>query len=415
MKIYVVGGFVRDHLMGIYPKDKDYVVTGTTEQGLKDSMPFGETFTKVGADFPVYIDGQGNEWALARKERNTGPGYHGFEVDFDPSVTIEEDLGRRDLTVNSIAYEIYDDTRTRVLKHIDPFNGKKDIENKVLRHTSEAFMEDPVRVLRLARFAARFGPEWTVAPETKKLVHDMAKRGDLDDLNGERIWKELSRALMESHPRLFFDTLLECDALHVLFPEVYALASAMENRQYHPEGNSYEHTMLVLTQAARKGFSLETRLACLVHDFGKGLTPKDEFPKHYNHEKTGVAVVKEFCNRNRVPKKMAERAEKVTRYHMHMHRLDEMTAKKIVRMFDDMGALNDPQVVNVLHSTGVCDHQGRLGKEGEDVTNLWKVLDFFDAYASVKFNDVFPEGETNSEKIKQGMYRARISAVKGVK
>lgn len=412
MRMFLVGGFVRDRQMGMMPHDRDYVVTGTTEEEFLKASPFGHTFSKVGAAFPVYIDDTSNEWALARREKKAGKGYHGFEVEFGPEVTIEEDLSRRDLTVNAMAIEIFEDMKTRIVNTIDPFNGQEDLKNKVLRHTSDAFAEDPVRVLRLARFRARFGPEWTVAPETVALVSSMAKKGVLNELTAERVWKELSRALMEDHARLFFDTLLECDALHVLFPEVYKLKTALEARRWHPEGDAYEHTMLVLTQAVESNFDLETRVACLVHDFGKGLTPRDQLPKHYGHEMTGVPVAKSFCDRLTVPTKMRDRAMKTTRFHMHMHKLDTLNPKTWVKMFMEMDAFRDPEVVLLLWAVGVCDENGRLGSQDDDTSHLMKVRHVFDQVREVKFADVFPNGEKNPTKIKDGMFKARVQAVK---
>lgn len=413
MRYFKVGGYVRDYMMGVRSQDVDWVVTGATEAELMVSPPFYiKSFAKVGAEFPVYLSDQGDEWALARREKKSGKGYHGFDVEFGPEVTIEEDLSRRDLTINAMAIEFFNDGMTRVIEVIDPFNGQQDIENKVLRHTSDAFQEDPVRVLRMARFRARFGPEWTIAPETVALVSSMAKQGVLKELTAERVWKELSRALMEPHARLFFDTLLECDALHVVFPEVYRLKTALEARRWHPEGDAYEHTMLVLTQAVRNGFDLEARVACLVHDFGKGLTPRDQLPKHYGHEVTGVKAAKDFCDRLTVPSKMRDRAMKTTRYHMHMHKLDDLNAKTFVNMFEDMGAFNDPSVVVLLWAVGVCDENGRLGSENAPTEHLMKVRHVFDAVRAVKFADVFPNGETNVARIKDGMFKARVQAVK---
>jgi len=413
MRFFKVGGYVRDRLLGVDSQDVDWVVTGATEAELMASPPFYiKSFTKVGAEFPVYLCDRGDEWALARREKKSGKGYHGFDVEFGPEVTIEEDLSRRDLTINAMAFEFFNDGITRVLDLIDPFNGEDDLDNKVLRHTSDAFQDDPVRVLRLARFRARLGPEWTVAPETVALVSQMAKKGVLNELTAERVWKELSRALMEDHARLFFDTLMECDALHVVFPEVYRLKTALEARRWHPEGDAYEHTMLVLTQAVESNFDLETRLACLVHDFGKGLTPRDQLPKHYGHEVSGVKVAKDFCDRLTVPSKMRDRVMKTTRYHMHMHKLDTLNPKTFVNMFMDMGAFNDPEVVLLLWAVGVCDANGRLGSEDEDTSELMKVRRLFDAVRAVKFADVFPNGEKNVTKIKEGMFKARVQAVK---
>jgi tRNA nucleotidyltransferase (CCA-adding enzyme) len=401
MNKFLCGGAVRDILMGLEPKDRDYVVVGSS---VEEMIAAG--FSRVGADFPVFLHPEtGEEYALARREKKTGSGYLGFTSEFDIDVALEDDLFRRDLTVNSMAMSENGDL-------IDPFNGKSDIQNKILRHTSNAFQEDPVRVLRLARFRARFGPDWTVAPETVALVSQMAKKGTLSELTAERVWKELSRALMEPHPRLFFDVLMECDSLHVLFPEVYRLATALEARRWHPEGDSLEHTLLVLTQAANKGFDLETRLACLVHDFGKGLTPRDQLPKHYGHEVSGVAVARDFCDRLTVPAKMRDRVMKTTRFHMHMHRLDQLNPKTWVNMFMEMDAFRDPEVVYLLWSVGVCDHNGRLGSENENTDHLVKLIDVWNEVKNVRFADVFPNGETNPDRIKDGLFKARAQAVK---
>jgi len=405
MKTYLVGGAVRDMLMGLEPKDRDYVVVGSS---VEEMLAAG--FEKVGADFPVFLK-DNEEYALARREKKTGTGYLGFTSEFGVDVTLEEDLSRRDLTINSMAFED-DEGNPGVYLVNDFFGGQDDLRAKVLRHTSNAFAEDPVRVLRLARFRARLGSEWTVAPETVALVSQMAKKGVLNELTAERVWKELSRALMEPHARLFFDTLLECDALHVLFPEVYRLKTALEARRWHPEGDAYEHTMLVLTQAVRKGFDLETRVACLVHDFGKGLTPRDQLPKHYGHEVSGVKVAEDFCNRLTVPSKTRDRVMKTTRYHMHMHKLDTLNSKTWVHMFMDMDAFRDPEVVYLLWAVGVCDENGRLGSENASTEHLVKVVDVFTRVRNVKFVDVFPNGETNTQRIKDGMFKARVHAVK---
>lgn len=401
MKTYLVGGAVRDYVLGVPNADRDYVVTGATHA---DMLYMG--FEKVGAEFPVYLCQGGEEYALARREKKNGNGYHGFDVDFGPEVTLAEDLSRRDFTINSMAMDPNDNFDV-----VDPFNGMVDLKNKVLRHTSNAFQEDPVRVLRMARFMARFGPEWVVAPETMTLAAVMSKRGDLDHLTAERVWKELSRALMEKHPRLFFDTLLKADCLHKLFPEVYALVSALEAHRWHPEGNAYEHTMLVLNQAVVNGYDLETRLACLCHDFGKGLTKKENFPAHYGHDVNGVPVTQNFCDRLTVPSKMRDRAMKATRYHMYAHQFENMKSNTFVKMFDDMRALNDPDSVRVLYEVMRCDTRGRLYSEDADVSHVEVLLNAFDAYRSVKFNDVFPNGETNVNAIKDKMMKARAAAV----
>jgi len=406
MKKYLVGGAVRDMQMGIEPKDLDYVVVGATHEQM-----IADGFENVGADFPVYLHPvTGDEYALARREKKTGVGYIGFTSEFDVSVTLEEDLGRRDITANSMAYDIDGDEGL-----IDPFNGQDDVANKVLRHTGIAFVEDPVRVLRIARLRARFGSEWTVAPETKILIHQMAKSGVLNELQAERVWKEMSRALMEPNPQLFFDTLLECDALHVIFPEIYKLLTALESNRWHPEKNAFQHSMLVLEQSAKFDFPLDVRFACLVHDIGKGLTRFENLPSHLGHDVNGVVLVESFANRLSVPAKIRDHAMKATRYHMSMHKLDTLNDKTFVKMFDAMNAKNDPRCIEVLLQVGICDERGRLGSENNPVDHLNVLTTLFEAYHSVKFADVFPNGQTNVNKIKDGLYKARIQAIKSAR
>jgi len=413
IRYYKVGGSVRDWLMGKYPQDYDYVVTGTTEKDFLKSTPFGKKFKKIDAqNFPVFHDQNADEWALARKERKDGIGYHGFKVEFGANVSIIEDLSRRDLTINSMAIEIFDDMKTRTVSVVDPYNGKADIEQKILRHTSAAFADDPVRVLRLARFRARLGADWTVAQETKDLIYKMNKSGVLKELTPERVWKEMSRALMEKNPGLFFETLLECDVLATIFPEIYMLKTALECRKWHPEGDAFAHVCLVLDQCVANGYDdLETRVMCLVHDFGKGITPRALLPSHFGHDVKGVTVASNFLKRMNAPARIINHAEKVTRYHMAGHRLEEMNPGTFVKMFDDMGILNDPESVNLLYRTFRCDSRGRLGSEDDDISHLDIFLDLAEAYRNVKFNEVFPDGETNTNKIKQEMYKARVKAV----
>jgi len=405
-KVYLCGGAVRDMLMGKDPKDLDYVVVGSTHEDM-----IAKGFEQVGADFPVYLHPEtGDEYALARKEKKTGEGYLGFTSEFGTDVTLEDDLSRRDLTINSMALEAEEDNPDSFLVH-DYFGGKDDLHQKILRHTSNAFQEDPVRVLRLARFRARLGSEWVIAQETKDLIYAMAKKGVLSELNSERIWKEMSRALMEKHPRLFFDTLLECDALKAIFPEIYRLKTALESRRWHPEGDAFEHTMLVLQQAHEFDFPLDIRIACLCHDLGKGITPRDKLPSHFGHDVNGVPIVEKFCNRLSVPAKMRDRAMKATRYHMLLHKLETLNNKTFVKMFDDMGALNDTHSVTILYCVGVCDERGRLGSENNSWDHLTMLTESFHGYQSVKFADVFPDGETNVNKIKDGIFKARVKAV----
>lgn len=404
MKIYLVGGAVRDNFMGVSSKDLDYVVTGSTPEEMKELGYF-----QVGGGFPVFLRCQGgDEYALARKERKDGKGYMGFMCDFNPEITIEEDLLRRDLTINAIAMDIDG-------HYVDPTGGMSDIENKVFRHISDdAFIEDAVRVLRIGRFYARFGRDWSVAPETMTLVKSMVNEGALDELTKERVWKEMNRALMENHPRLFFDFLHECGALEVVFPELDKLVTTEENVKWHPEGNSYEHTMLVLDQAVKNvtGYDdeLELRMAALFHDLGKGLTDPKDYPKHYGHDVNGSYLIKNLvADRLCVPTKMKESLVKVTRYHMSGHRLKEMNPKTLVKMFTH---IRHDKILDLLYALTVADGRGRLGSENEpyDDKDFYNVA--WKAFKSVKFDDVFGGKKvTNPEAIKQGMYRAQVSAV----
>lgn len=413
MNRHLVGGAVRDMLMDIVFTDRDWVVIGSTPEEMLE-----KGFKQVGADFPVFLHPKtGEEYALARTETKTGVGYNGFTTDFSPDVTLVEDLSRRDLTINAIAMQHLEETDyyspgdEGCFSVFDPFGGQDDINAKILRHVGPAFADDPVRVLRLARFRARFGPDWSVAPETKELIFKMGKAGVLRELTAERVWKEMSCALMESHPRLFFDTLLELNALHTIFPEIYALKSALENPQWHPEGDAFEHTMLVLMEAVRGNCNLTDRVCALTHDFGKGLTPKDLLPSHKGHADTGVPVVESFCIRLRVPKKIRITAMKVSKYHMHMHLLTEMTPKKIVNLLDFMG-----DDVASLVALGICDERGRLGSENNPVTHVTQLWGMKTAYDSVKFNSLIYEGiTTKGTTIKNAFRHARIAAIRKLK
>ena len=396
MKIYKVGGAVRDALLGVPAADVDHVVVGA-----KPSDMINLGFSQIGKDFPVFLHPEtGEEYALARTEKKIE---NGFSVNSE-NVTLTEDLSRRDLTINAMAM-------TSDGELIDPFNGNNDINDKVLRHVSDAFTEDPVRVLRLARFRARLGPDWTVAPETMKLIYKMVNDGSLTELVPDRVWKETAKALMEDHPRLFFDTLLQTDSLKVVFPELYEMKSALESHRWHPEGDAYEHTMLVLNQSAQRNASLSVRFSALMHDLGKILTPRDKMPKHHGHDVNGVPLVEKFSNKYTVPAKMRDWAMKITRYHMYLHRLDVLNPKTYVKMFNAMNVLNDPAVVDMLYAVGVCDARGRLGFDDANVDHLNFLKLAYDAYKSVKFMNVFPEGEKNVNKIKNGMNNARINAV----
>ena len=402
MEIYYVGGLVRDYLRSMPAKDKDFVVVGSTPE---EMLSLG--YKQVGGHFPVFLHPKNKcEYALARTEKSTGNTYQDFSCDFGPDVSLRDDLYRRDLTINAIAATPQPGGSIDIY---DPFDGEADIINNVLRHVSPAFVEDPVRVLRIAKFAARFGPNWEVAQETKFLIYKMGKAGVLNSLTPERIWKELSEAMSTEHPRLFFDTLLNCDVLHILFPEVYALVSATEWATHHPEGNAYEHTMLVLQEATRETDVL-ARFVALTHDFGKGLTTKDKLPSHFGHENTGIAVLENFFTRLKAPKIYKEVCVSTTKYHMYMHKLESISARKITKMFNSFKSKHF--IVNYLANLGVNDANGRAKETSvvvEDFSLLFKALA---AYSSVKFCDVFSDKPPNdAAHIKAAIHQARVAAI----
>jgi tRNA nucleotidyltransferase (CCA-adding enzyme) len=317
MEIYLVGGAVRDALMASGTPaaetshfDRDWVVVGATPQSMQD-----QGFLPVGRDFPVFLHPTTREeYALARTERKTAPGYHGFAFHAEPGVTLEDDLARRDLTINAMAVaasEAHDPTRAQL---IDPYGGQRDLQQGVLRHVTEAFAEDPVRILRLARFAARF-PDFTVAPETQTLMRQMVEHGEVDHLVPERVWQELSRGLMEQRPSRLFEVLRDCGALVRLLPEVDRLWGVPQRADYHPEVDTGVHLMMVLDMGARLGASLPVRFACLGHDLGKGNTPADVLPRHIGHEERSARLLKAVCERWRVPRESRELADVVAPSH----------------------------------------------------------------------------------------------------
>ncbi|PHS22236.1 MAG: multifunctional CCA tRNA nucleotidyl transferase/2'3'-cyclic phosphodiesterase/2'nucleotidase/phosphatase [Robiginitomaculum sp.] len=405
MQAYLVGGAVRDLELGKIPKDQDWVVVGATQQEMLD-----EGFSQVGADFPVFLHPEtGDEYALARREKSTGKGYHDFETDFGRDVTLEEDLFRRDLTINSMAM-------TDTGQVIDPYGGLIDLNNYVLRATSAAFKEDPVRVLRLARFRAQLGPHWKVETGTMHMCNVMGHRGDLTELTAERVSKELFKALESDHPRVFFDTLDELGALEILFPVIFKMKSVKENLKWHPEGNTYEHTMLVLEAAKAYNATLPQMYNALVHDFGKTLTDPKDYPSHHGHENTGVKLVNAFSDEMRVPAATKKNSAIICRYHMHMHRLHVMRAKTYVKMFDGMGAANNSQIVSDLLVMGVADMRGKLGSENAKADELWKLISLYHGYRDVKFMDVCGEKgydptKMKGERCKQVLYQARTVAI----
>ena len=353
MKRYLVGGAVRDALLGRPGSDRDWVVVGARAQELLDAG-----YLPVGRDFPVFLHPQTREeHALARTERKTAPGYHGFEMHADPGVTLEDDLLRRDLTINAIAQ---DESGTL----IDPHGGRRDLEAKVLRHVSPAFAEDPVRILRLARFAARF-EGFTVAPETLVLMRRMVEAGEVDALVPERVWQELARGLMEARPSRMFEVLRESGALARLLPEVDRLWGVPQPAAHHPEVDTGVHLMMVLDMAAHLNTNLAIRYACLCHDLGKGTTREEALPRHIGHEGRSVELLRALSARLRVPVECRDLAEIVAREHGNVHRSGELDAAAVMRLLERCDALRRPERFRDALLACECDARGRLGKADE--------------------------------------------------
>lgn len=353
MKIYLVGGAVRDQLLNVPVKDKDWVVVGATPAELLQL-----DYQQVGKDFPVFLHPDTHEeYALARTERKSGSGYTGFSCYAAPDVTLEEDLQRRDLTINAIAYSSEGE-------YVDPYHGIDDIHHKVLRHVSDAFSEDPLRVLRVARFAARYAPlGFRIAPETLQLMHMMAQSGELNALTAERVWKETEKALESDAPQVYFEVLRQCGALSVLFPEINALFGVPAPEKWHPEIDTGIHAMMVLAMASQLSKDIAVRFSALCHDLGKGITPPEKWPHHHGHGPAGVPLVEALCLRYRIPNSIRDLAKLVAKYHDHIHRIDRMRPSKIIRLFDAIDAWRKPERINQLALVSEADARGRKGLE----------------------------------------------------
>ncbi|KVP16842.1 multifunctional CCA addition/repair protein [Burkholderia ubonensis] len=377
MQTFIVGGAVRDILMGLKPSDYDYVVVGSTPERM---LELG--YRQVGSDFPVFLHPQtGEEYALARTERKSGNGYKGFVVHASPDVTLEEDLGRRDLTINAMAA---DDT-----DHIvDPYCGQDDIRNKVLRHVrAEAFVEDPVRVLRLARFAARY-TDFTVARETQALCQEMVAASELDHLVAERVWQEIAKGLMERKPSRMFEVLRACGALKVLIPELDRLAGVPQPAAHHPEVDTFVHVMMVVDLAAERGEALEVRFAALMHDLGKGVTPPELWPAHHEHDEAGVPLVAALCERLKVPSACRDLAVAMSREHTRVHRSKELKATSMVHLFKRVDAFRRPERFEQLLRACECDARGRLGFQDREYPQADILRTAFKAAQSVNGGEI---------------------------
>jgi tRNA nucleotidyltransferase (CCA-adding enzyme) len=353
MQVYLVGGAVRDALLGLPVKERDWVVVG----GTRDEL-LRQKYREVGRDFPVFLHPESHEeYALARLERKVSPGYRGFAVEFGPEVTLEEDLARRDLTINAMA-------QSSDGSLLDPYGGRHDLEARLLRHVSSAFVEDPVRILRVARFAARFAPlGFRVAPETTALMRSMVERGEAAALVPERVWQETEKALRESAASVFFRVLRECGALQAIYPEIDALFGVPQPAQWHPEIDTGIHTLMVLDQAAALSSDTTVRFAALVHDLGKGTTPKEQWPKHAGHEERSVALIEALCARLRSPSEYRELSVIVARYHGNAHRAFELRPKTILEILEKSDAFRRPERFAQALLAFEADSRGRLGLE----------------------------------------------------
>jgi tRNA nucleotidyltransferase (CCA-adding enzyme) len=403
MEVYLVGGAVRDKLLGLTPKERDWVVVGATPAELE-----AQEYKQVGKDFPVFLHPQTHEeYALARTERKTAPGYYGFAVHAAPDVTLEEDLLRRDLTINAMA-------ETGDGQIIDPFNGQQDLANKLLRHVSPAFAEDPVRILRVARFAARFAHlGFQVAPETSNLMRNMVETGEVDALVAERVWAETDRALGEKTPARFFEVLRNCGALARLFPEIERLYGVPQPEQHHPEIDTGIHTMMVLEQAARLSPEPMVRFAALVHDLGKGTTPKDEWPKHIAHAERGVPLVEAMCERLRIPKAYRELAVAVTRYHLHYHRAAELRPATTLKMLQALDAFRRPERFELFIAACEADSRGRTGFEDAHYEQPGILRRAREAAAAITSEELLAQGLTGPA-IGEQLNRLRADAIKRI-
>ncbi|WP_374343525.1 multifunctional CCA addition/repair protein [Azonexus sp.] len=394
MRTYIVGGAVRDELLGRPSADRDYVVVGATPEAMRAAG-----FRPVGKDFPVFLHPQTHEeYALARTERKSGHGYHGFTFHASPDVTLEQDLARRDLTINAMA-------RGEDGGLVDPFGGRRDLEAKILRHVGPAFAEDPVRILRLARFAARFD-DFTVAPETLALMRGIVDCGEVDHLVAERVWQELAKGLSEAKPSRMFEVLRDCGALARLLPEVEALFGVPQRADYHPEIDAGVHTMMVIDQSARHGFALPVRFAALTHDLGKATTPADILPRHLGHEQRSATLVEALCARLRVPNDCRDLALIMARHHGAVHRAAELRPATVVELFEKTDALRRPERFRQLLDTCLCDFTGRLGWENRPYASPQRLLT---ALAAV---DAVPAGEIAAACSERGSIPERIRAAR---
>jgi len=412
MQTYLVGGAVRDALMGLPVQDRDWVVVGSSPQAMLDAG-----YKPVGRDFPVFLHPvTREEYALARTERKTGPGYRGFMVQADASVTLEQDLGRRDLTINAMAVaerDVRADSSFDPARVVDPFGGMADLQACTLRHCTDAFREDPVRILRLARFSARFAA-FHAAPATAALMQEMVNAGEAAALVPERVWAELATGLMEAHPARMVQVLRDCGALRVLLPEVDALWGVPQSAEHHPEIDTGVHLMMVLQQAAAEAAPLDVRWACLMHDLGKATTPPALLPRHIGHEARSVQLLRQIGRRLRVPAACTELAEVVAREHSHIHRSETLGAAALLRLLERCDALRKPERFAAVLQACACDAKGRLGREQSPYPQAQRLGRALEAALAVATDTVAAEaiaGGAKGQAIGLAVARAREQAL----
>jgi len=396
MQIYLVGGAVRDQLLNIPLKDKDWVVVGATPEQLLQ-----QGYEQVGADFPVFLHPKTHEeYALARTERKSGQGYQGFDCRFSPDITLEDDLLRRDLTINAMAQD-------EAGNIIDPYGGQQDLQQRVLRHVSDAFREDPLRVLRVARFAARLAPlGFSIAPETLTLMQDMCSSGELEHLVAERVWQETARALGEQQPAVYFEVLQQCGALKVWFGEIDALFGVPQPPQHHPEIDCGIHALMSLTAASQMSDNTAVRWATLTHDLGKALTPEEEWPRHIGHEKHGLKAVKTLCKRLKTPKECSELALLACEWHTHVHRGFELRGNTLVKLFNRTDAWRKPERFKQLLLIAKADARGRTGHEQEPYPQQEYIQNAFQEAATLTARDMMAQGH-QGKAIREALDKAR--------
>ncbi len=403
-EIWQVGGCVRDRLLGLPIKDHDWVVVGATPEAMLKAG-----FRPVGKDFPVFLHPQTHEeYALARTERKTAPGYTGFQFHAAPEISLDQDLARRDLTINAMAESDSGEI-------IDPFGGRNDLQARLLRHVSPAFVEDPVRILRVARFAARFaGLGFKVADETMQLMRDMVHNGEVEALVAERVWQEMQRALSEERPAVFIQVLRDCGALAVLLPEIDRLFGVPQPEKHHPEVDTGIHTLMVLEQAARLSSEPKVRFAALLHDLGKGLTPADQLPRHIGHEARGVPLVKELCTRLKVPKDYQQLAVLVCRYHLHYHRVAELRPATLLETLEALDAFRRPERFEHFLLACEADSRGRPGYENAELEEPQLFREAYQAAANIKVDALLKQG-LKGKAIAEALHRKRCEAISKTK